>query len=97
MKTTIDAAGRLVVPKSLREQFHLTPGSEIEIESTADGVIIRPADRDAVLVDRAGVLVHCGPQKAGIDIAAFVGQERESRRNVSMTLRHLRNEFSVAG
>ncbi|MFM8636026.1 MAG: AbrB/MazE/SpoVT family DNA-binding domain-containing protein [Planctomycetia bacterium] len=79
MKTTIDTAGRLVVPKSLREQFHLTPGSEIEIEPTADGVIIRPADRDAALVDRAGVLVHHGPQTVGIDIAAFVRQERESR------------------
>lgn len=79
MKTTIDAAGRLVVPKSLREQFHLTPGSEIEIESAGDGVIIRPADRAPPLVDRAGVLVHHGTRGAGIDIAAFVRQERESR------------------
>ena len=41
MKTAIDAAGRLVVPKALREQFHLTPGSELEIEPTGDGIIIR--------------------------------------------------------
>jgi AbrB family looped-hinge helix DNA binding protein len=79
MKTTIDAAGRLVVPKPLREQFHLVPGSEIEIESTVDGVIIRPVGRDAVLIDRAGVLVHSGPKTVDIDIAAFVRQERESR------------------
>jgi AbrB family looped-hinge helix DNA binding protein len=79
MKTTIDAAGRLVVPKSLRDQFHLVPGSELEIESTADGVIIRPADRGPALVSQGGVLVHHGPQKADIDIAAFVRQERESQ------------------
>jgi AbrB family looped-hinge helix DNA binding protein len=79
MKTTIDAAGRIVVPKALRDQFHLTPGSEIDIESMADGVIIRPADRDASLIDRAGVLVHHGPNTVGIDIAAFVRQERDSR------------------
>jgi AbrB family looped-hinge helix DNA binding protein len=79
MKTTIDAAGRLVVPKALREQFHLTPGSEIDIESTADGVIIRPAGQNAALVDLAGVLVHHGPNTARIDIAAFVRQERDSR------------------
>jgi AbrB family looped-hinge helix DNA binding protein len=79
MKITIDAAGRLVVPKSLRDQFHLAPGSELEIEPTSDGVIIRPADRGPSLVSREGVLVHHGPQTAVIDIAAFVRQEREMR------------------
>jgi AbrB family looped-hinge helix DNA binding protein len=79
MKTAIDAAGRLVVPKALREQFHLTPGSELEIEPTGDGIIIRPADRGPALVKRDGVLVHHGPQGADVDIAAFVRQERESR------------------
>jgi AbrB family looped-hinge helix DNA binding protein len=79
MKTTIDAAGRLVVPKSLREQFHLVPGSELEIEPTSDGVIIRPAERGPALVSRKGVLVHHGPQVSEIDIAGFVRRERESR------------------
>lgn len=79
MKTTIDAAGRLVVPKSLRDQFHFTPGTELEIEPTIDGVIIRPADRGPALVNREGVLVHHGPQATDLDIAAFVRQERESR------------------
>lgn len=79
MKTTIDAAGRLVVPKPLREQFDLAPGSEIEIEAAGDGVIIRPADRAASLTERDGVLVHHGPRIVDIDIAAFVRQERNSR------------------
>lgn len=79
MKTTIDASGRLVVPKSLRDQFHLTPGSELKIEPTSDGVIIRPADRSSALVNRGGVLVHHGLQATDLDIAAFLRQERESR------------------
>ena len=79
MRTTIDAAGRLVVPKALREQFHLAPGSELEIEATGDGVIIRAADRGPSLLNSAGVLVHHGPQTTDLDIAAFVRQERESR------------------
>lgn len=79
MKITIDAAGRVVVPKLLRDQFHLVPGSELEIEPTGDGVIIRPADRRPTLVNREGVLVHHGPQTAAIDIAAFVRREREER------------------
>jgi AbrB family looped-hinge helix DNA binding protein len=79
MKITIDAAGRLVVPKPLRDRLHLVPGSELEIEPTSDGVIIRPADRGPALVSREGVLVHHGPRTAELDIAAFVRQERELR------------------
>lgn len=38
MRTTIDAAGRVVLPKSLRDQAGLVPG---EIEVTLDGTGIR--------------------------------------------------------
>jgi AbrB family looped-hinge helix DNA binding protein len=33
MRTTIDGAGRVVVPKPLREELGLTPGTEIAIEA----------------------------------------------------------------
>jgi AbrB family looped-hinge helix DNA binding protein len=32
MRTTIDAAGRIVVPKPLREQLGFAPGTELELE-----------------------------------------------------------------
>ena len=33
MRTTIDAAGRLVVPKSIREELGFAPGTELELEA----------------------------------------------------------------
>ncbi len=33
MKTTIDAAGRIVVPKALRDELGLRPGTELELEA----------------------------------------------------------------
>ncbi|MGO9973803.1 MAG: AbrB/MazE/SpoVT family DNA-binding domain-containing protein [Solirubrobacteraceae bacterium] len=36
MRTTIDMAGRLVVPKTLREQLGFAPGTELEL-TAVDG------------------------------------------------------------
>jgi AbrB family looped-hinge helix DNA binding protein len=33
MRTTIDAAGRLVVPKPLRDELGFSPGVELELEA----------------------------------------------------------------
>jgi AbrB family looped-hinge helix DNA binding protein len=55
MRTTIDKAGRLVVPKPLRDQIGLGPG---EVELSADGASLRvePVAGDE-LVERDGLLV----------------------------------------
>lgn len=43
MRTTIDRAGRVVVPKEIRRRLHLLEGGDVEIDER-DGVIeIRPA------------------------------------------------------
>lgn len=36
MRTTIDAAGRIVVPKALRDELGLSPGRELEV-AAVDG------------------------------------------------------------
>lgn len=33
MRTTIDTAGRLVVPKPLRDQLGFAPGTELEVDA----------------------------------------------------------------
>lgn len=55
MRTTIDRAGRLVIPKSLRDRLGLVPG---EVEVSADGAALRvePIMADD-LEERAGRLV----------------------------------------
>ncbi|MBW4078034.1 MAG: AbrB/MazE/SpoVT family DNA-binding domain-containing protein [Acidobacteria bacterium] len=58
MRTTIDKAGRLVVPKSLRDRLGLHSG---EVEITADGASLRvePVFDDS-LVEKDGRLVIPG-------------------------------------
>jgi AbrB family looped-hinge helix DNA binding protein len=58
MRTTIDKAGRLVIPKSLREQSGITAG---EVEISLDGAAIRiesVATND--LVEEEGLLLLPG-------------------------------------
>jgi AbrB family looped-hinge helix DNA binding protein len=79
MKTTIDAAGRIVVPKALRDRLALAPGSEIEIEAVADGVFLRPATTGPALVLEDGVLIHRGSGGAAVDVVEFLRQQRAAR------------------
>ena len=79
MKTTIDAAGRVVVPKPLRDRLALAQGSEIEIEAVADGVFLRPTATGPALVLEAGVLIHRGSGGAAVDVVEFLRQLRAAR------------------
>jgi len=59
MRATIDKAGRLVIPKPLRDQLGLQPG---EVEVTADGATLRVAPiHDDNLVEVDGRLIVPGP------------------------------------
>jgi len=50
MRTTIDRAGRIVVPKAIRDRLHLGDGGEVDIVER-DGVIeILPAPLEVRLV-----------------------------------------------
>lgn len=60
MRTTIDAAGRLVVPKPLREELGFSPGTMLEVRAV-DGHL-------EVVVPSRGVRVVDGPH--GVHLAA---------------------------
>jgi AbrB family looped-hinge helix DNA binding protein len=43
MKTTMDSAGRIVVPKALRDGLGIAPGQPLDIRSGEGGLVIEPA------------------------------------------------------
>ncbi|MDA2989250.1 MAG: AbrB/MazE/SpoVT family DNA-binding domain-containing protein [Actinomycetota bacterium] len=55
MRTTIDAAGRIVVPKALRDQIGLIPG-QVDIAVVGSRIVIEPTS-DESLVEEDGLLV----------------------------------------
>jgi AbrB family looped-hinge helix DNA binding protein len=64
MKTTIDATGRIVVPKSLRQALNIKPGQtldiragdgRLEIEITATPMTLKKRGKDVVAVPEVGL------------------------------------------
>ena len=45
METTLDRFGRIVIPKKIRDDFNLKPGSQISIEESDQVIILKPQRR----------------------------------------------------
>ncbi len=57
MKATIDALGRLVVPKPLRDALGLTPGTVVDVSRYGAGLSLIAEGRTARIVESDGGLV----------------------------------------
>jgi AbrB family looped-hinge helix DNA binding protein len=80
MSITIDRAGRIVVPKPLRDRFGLHPGTELEIEALADGLRLRALDTAPAFIEKDGVLVHhAAGAPIDLNVADFINQSRTGR------------------
>ena len=59
MRTTIDKAGRLVVPRALRDRIGLVAGGEVDIEVDGAGLRIEPV-AGSELEEIDGLLIITG-------------------------------------
>jgi AbrB family looped-hinge helix DNA binding protein len=57
MEVTVDAMGRVVVPKALRDRLGLVPGSVVDISEYGNGLHLAPVGRTARLERMNGKLV----------------------------------------
>ena len=63
MKATVDAAGRVVLPKPLRDALGLEAGASVDITFYGSGLHLVPHGRTARLVKEDGLLVATGDGK----------------------------------
>jgi AbrB family looped-hinge helix DNA binding protein len=79
MKRTlsIDRAGRVVLPKQLREHFNLSPGSQLEIAVGPDHLELKPMKTTAMLRQKSKLWVHHGHAQTPLNQA--VASLREER------------------
>lgn len=80
MRTTIDKAGRVVIPAPIRERAGLSPGSELEVSVDELGLRLErvAAGPRLVKVGRRLVArpVADADRRPAVDIAALVEEER---------------------
>jgi AbrB family looped-hinge helix DNA binding protein len=77
-KITLDKAGRVLIPKSLREELHLGPGDTLQLEREGDEIMLRPVRPEALLKKEQGVWVYQG-EPTHTSIPDLIDREREQR------------------
>ena len=80
MRTTIDKAGRLVIPAAIRERAGLTPGAELEVIEDEFGIRLERVAAGPRLV-KVGKRLVARPtvpadRRPNVDIAAIIEDER---------------------
>jgi AbrB family looped-hinge helix DNA binding protein len=78
MRTSIDRAGRIVIPAAIRDRAGLAAGAEVEVTFDDGGVRlvrIAPGPR-LVKVGRRLVARPTAPHRPRVDVAALVEEER---------------------
>jgi AbrB family looped-hinge helix DNA binding protein len=71
MRLIIDKAGRVVIPKPLREELHLEPGDALEMETSGEQITLRPVRGTGPLTKEHGVWVF----HAGVPLTASATDE----------------------
>lgn len=77
----MDKAGRIVIPKPLRDELQLEPGDTLEIESTGEQITLRPLRGTGPLTKEHGIWVfHSGqplPASATDEMLDLLREERD--------------------
>jgi AbrB family looped-hinge helix DNA binding protein len=79
VKLKIDKAGRIVVPKDLRDRLGMRAGTELEVGETADGLILKRAAVTPSMVLEDGIWVHQGVAPKGFDWEKHIEESRDDR------------------
>jgi AbrB family looped-hinge helix DNA binding protein len=81
-KITIGPAGRVVIPKAVRDRLHLAPGDTLALESEGEEIVLRPVHPPGTMRKEKGMWVFYGGSGKPITQAetdAVLEEDREAR------------------
>lgn len=79
--TVISTKGQVILPKAIRDQRHWAAGTQLMVEDTPDGVLLKPVPAFAVTdIDAVfGALRYEGPALSVDDMNASIAKEAARR------------------
>jgi AbrB family looped-hinge helix DNA binding protein len=77
-RVSVDKAGRVVLPKPLRDKMQLVAGDQLLIESEGERVTLRPVRPQATMKKEFGIWVYQG-ELSTASIPELIEREREKR------------------
>jgi AbrB family looped-hinge helix DNA binding protein len=79
MDVRIDKAGRVVIPKPLRERLGFKPDTELEAIEQPEGVLLKRIAQRPSMMKVNGLWVHQGSAEPGANWARILDDVREER------------------
>ncbi len=77
-KLSLDKAGRVLIPKALREELRLGPGDSLQLESEVEQITLRPVRAKALITKERGVWVYQG-ESSHSSVTGVIDRQREKR------------------
>ena len=78
-KLTLDKAGRVVIPKPLRDELRLSPGDALHLEADGERITLHPVRPRPPLQKEHGIWVYRSGQPSNASITELIDKEREKR------------------
>jgi AbrB family looped-hinge helix DNA binding protein len=79
-KLTLDKAGRVVIPKKLRDKLHMSAGDSFQLESTDEKIVLKPVREEATMLKKDGMwVIKTGKPLTVDDVNAVIESVREER------------------
>lgn len=77
---TLGKAGRVVIPKSVRDKHHLAAGDRLELESEGEKIVLRPVHEAGTMRKEKGMwVIKTGKPLTAEDANAMIDSMREER------------------
>jgi AbrB family looped-hinge helix DNA binding protein len=75
----IDKAGRLVVPKKMRDALHLVPGTRLTLIQKGNAIVVQTEAKPLGLYRKNGILVYDSGQSVPPESVDWLKADREER------------------
>jgi AbrB family looped-hinge helix DNA binding protein len=82
---TVDKAGRVVLPKPVRDKLQLQAGDSLELDSSGGEIVLRPIRRTAQMRLRDGIWVfRTGQPISAASVNETIRQARDERSELAL-------------